>query len=98
MANKSNHPKHKHAALIFHNGELIAWSNNQGNSHAEWRAIQIAKIHGYKEGLVLLSIAINKKGELKLAKPCKACQYYIGTCKMIKTVLYSTSKQTIVRL
>lgn len=89
---KSDHPKHKHAALVFQDGELVTWANNTKEEHAEVRAIRIAKILGYTDNLTLISIALTKAGRLKLAKPCVSCHWYIKICN-IKTVLYSTREQ-----
>lgn len=96
-ANKSSHPKHRHAAIIFHKDQIVAIANNNSEEHAEHRAIKIAKILGYKSELTLLSIAITKKGELKLAKPCNKCMAKISREK-INNVYYTTKQQTIVKL
>lgn len=96
LASKSTHPKHRHVALIFHEGILLAWSNNSREFHAEARAIEIAKILRYKTNLTLISIAITKGGKLKLGKPCIKCQQKISRAK-IKNVYYSTKEQMIVK-
>lgn len=104
VALASTHLKHKHAALIFHDGTLIASANNCGSDHAEWRAIQIAKLKGFRKikdvhNLILISIAVNKQGKLKLAKPCNDCMYFLGEYGFVpKQIYYSTNNQTIVRL
>lgn len=97
IAANSTHPKHKHAALVFHNGELVGYANNLGNYHAEVRALQVAKMYGYKTDLTVLSIRISKSGKLKLAKPCDSCMTYMRK-RGIACILYSTDDGTIVRL
>ena len=42
MASHSHHRKHKHAALVFSDGQLVAFANNTDNHHAEFRALQVA--------------------------------------------------------
>ena len=96
IAVKSTHPKFKHAAIIFHNGEMIAWANNKGNHHAEVRAIEVATLYGFKKDLVLVSVRVTKNGRLALAKPCLGCLFH-AKMKGIKTILYSTNKQTIIK-
>lgn len=95
---KSSHPKHRHSAILFGKNGIVAWANNRGNEHAEWRAIQIAKLLGIKEKLILYSCAINKKGELKLALPCVGCQFSIKYSGIIKDVYYSTPMQTFIKM
>lgn len=97
LAAKSNHPKYKHAAIVFHNGDMVGWANNLGNHHAEVRALTIAKMYGYKKNLTILSVRIGKEGTLRLAKPCYKCYLY---CKQhgVTTILYSTDKQNIVKM
>lgn len=96
-AEKSCHPRHRHAAIVLYEGLLIAWANNNRNDHAEVRAVERAHLHGYRENLILISVAIDKKGKLKLAKPCMKCRMYLRTHK-ITNILYSTKQQTIVKL
>lgn len=97
IANKSTHPKHKHAAIVFHKGDLIGWANNNGNHHAEVRALEVAACYGYRDNLTLLSIRVSKGGTLKLAKPCVGCRDY---CKRhgVTTIYYSNDKGAIVKL
>jgi tRNA(Arg) A34 adenosine deaminase TadA len=96
-AEQSTHPRHRHVALIFLEGILLASANNNVDNHAEARAIEVAKIvHGYiPDGCILVSIAITKAGKLKLAKPCKNCAIRIDNVG-IKNVLYSTKEGRIV--
>lgn len=96
-AKKSNHPKHKHATIIIHNGDIVAIANNSHHEHAEVRAINVAKILGYKtKELTLISIAITKSGKLKMAMPCPTCTTYIEK-NNIKNIFYSTVSQAIVK-
>lgn len=97
VADSSTHPKHKHAALIFHNGLLVGWANNQGNEHAEIRALKVCKILGYKKSLTLLSVRISRAGKLKLAKPCGPCMVQIKK-RGVACILYSTDDGMVVRL
>jgi len=96
-ASRSPHPKHKHVAIVFKKGELVTWATNTHYEHAERRAVAIANMYGYKKGLCIISIAINKANKLKLGKPCPPCYTY---CKKhgVTEVFYSTNKQTIDKL
>jgi len=96
-ASLSSHPKHKHAAFVFHNGECVGWANNKENHHAEIRALEVAKLYGYVRGLILLSIRIGKEGKLKLAKPCLSCFMYAKR-HGVTMILYSTDKQSIIKM
>lgn len=105
-ASKSQHPKHRHAALVFKNDELIVVTTNDHHWHAEARAIEVAKLlHASEDrsgstigrGLSLVSIAIDKAGRLKLARPCPSCQWKLEQ-NGIKNVYYSTKDQRIVRM
>lgn len=101
IAIKSKHPKHKHAALLFKDGELIASGNNSKEQHAETKVIEVAKLLGYKTGenLILISIALSKDGKFKLAKPCMACMVALKLYNIaLRNIYYSTKKQRIVRL
>ena len=93
----SKNPKNKHATVIFKNGTLICFANNSGKYHAEVKALQIAKIYGYKRDLVLISLRVTKTGELTMAMPCPKCLRYIQQYKDI-TVMYSNEKGVIVKL
>lgn len=96
-AMQSQHPKHRHAAIVFHDGFLIGWSNNKEGEHAEVRALVVAHLNGFKEKLILISIAIDKEGRLKLAKPCEPCEKYCRKHGVIN-LYYSTREQTIRRV
>jgi tRNA(Arg) A34 adenosine deaminase TadA len=106
LAGRSLHAKSKHAAIVFHKGEIIAIANNSKEKHAEIRALEIARINFgylYEQGdffstdAVLISIAITKTGKLKLAKPCPKCLAYLKL-QEYKTIYYSTNNQTIIKL
>ena len=97
-AMQSTHRKYKHAALIFVNGILITFSNNTQEEHAETRALNIARMLGYKAyDMTLMSIRVLKNGNLGMAKPCKKCMRYIRMFRDVK-ILYSNAKGVIIKL
>jgi len=96
-ASKSKHPRHRHSAIIFYQGEIVCIANNTHHEHAEVRAVNVANVLGYKKNLTLISVAIDKAGKLKLAKPCMGCNVYISV-RGVDTIYYSTREQRIVKL
>lgn len=97
IAERSMHPKHRHAAIIFCGRLIVGWANNTEKEHAEIRALTLAKVYGYTKNLILISVAVNKMGKFKLAKPCPKCYRRCMKHGVIK-ILYSTNEQTIKEL
>lgn len=101
---KSNHPQHKVGCVIFDKNKIISKGRNYrqksrksitkkfisypNSIHAEVSAIINAKTD--LKNMSLLVIRINKKNELRLAKPCSYCLKYINYVG-IKKVYYSIS-------
>lgn len=83
----------KHCAIIFRGGCVVGYANNTYEEHAEVRALKRVK---YKHNLTVLSIRVNREGELKNAKPCMDCHKHLVD-NGVKTVLYSTDEGTIER-
>jgi hypothetical protein len=94
---KSTHPKFKHAALVFHKEELVGYANNKGKEHAEVRALQVARLHGYTKDLILISLRVTKTGRLALAKPCVGCLFYIKVHGGVSKIMYSNDKGRLVK-
>lgn len=102
MAMRSNY-NHRLGAVIFHGKKIISvgwnqintcrkklhpkYQNYSGNLHAEVDAILNARCD--LTGTSILVIRINKKGELRLAKPCSLCLLYLERVG-IKKIYYST--------
>ena len=97
IAIKSKHPKYKHAAIVFHNQEIICHANNSNDQHAEVRALEIARILGYTRDLTLLSLRVTKTGKLALAKPCFSCFLYIKLTGGVSKILHSNERGMIVK-
>lgn len=102
-AQRSKRPQ-QHAAIIMKGGAVLAVAHNQYKQHAEIRALK--KIHPYgvpfntwrfeAMNLTLFSIRINRRGELRNAKPCPDCRrvlYELG----VRTLFYSSDDGTLVR-
>jgi len=69
--------------------KYICWPHS---IHAETKAITSAK-HPLKN-CEMLVIRLNRRGDLRLAKPCEYCEKYIRDVK-IKKVYYSTNEGEI---
>ena len=86
----SSAKNYKHAAVIYRKSRIISIAENiiykthpcgagpHTSSHAEIRAIMIAKHIGVKKGDKILVIRINRRGYIKLSKPCKDCMRLIN--------------------
>jgi deoxycytidylate deaminase len=72
--------------------KFIRWKNTV---HAEVDAI--IKARRSLKGMSIIVIRINKKEEMKLAKPCRYCLMYIDYVG-IKNIYYSTNNNTIEKL
>ncbi len=72
--------------------KFIKWPNS---IHAEINAIIKSKVS--LKGKSILVIRINKKGNLRLAKPCQHCQMYIDHVG-ITNVFYSTNDENVEQL
>lgn len=87
-----------YAILIKGSKPFSPWVKNSMELHAECNALKSIpkKNRRTNKKLTLLVIRVNKKGELKLSKPCTNC---INSMKMacINTVMYSDDQGQIVK-
>jgi deoxycytidylate deaminase len=98
LANKST-MQHKHAAIIYKNGEIIGsgynyhvdYLSHQFSCHAEVAAIQSCKKKDRQNlsDATLIVIRIGKDNEPRLSKPCTNCQKEIQKYN-IRKIFYST--------
>ena len=101
-ANKSE-LAHRVGCVIYHSNKIVSRGYNSkrnvksitkkfirwpGSIHAEIDAIIKAKVS--LKGMTALVIRLNKKGQLRLAKPCEHCTMYLHYVG-IKKVIYSTN-------
>lgn len=84
-----------HAAFLIKGGAVINTFNNTAEAHAEIRVLR-GSWYGEPKGCTLLSVRINKRGNLVNARPCKDCWSQMQKYG-IRTVFYSTAEGTIVR-
>lgn len=74
LAKKSPYKNWQHAAIVFRGGAVVGFATNTKNLHAEVRAIN--KVVN-KTNLTLVSVRVNKEGQLRLAYPCYECLQYM---------------------
>lgn len=106
-AEKSTH-QHRMGCVIFHKNRIISTGYNYpqrsvkhlrrkffrwyGSVHAEIDAIIKARTDLTRASMLV--VRINRKGDLKLAKPCSHCSAYIDHVG-IRKVYYSTNEGKI---
>lgn len=95
IAQKSSHPLFHHVALVFRNGKMLSAACNHNWNHAETRALKQVP-QDKRSKLTLYSLRFNKRGQLRLAKPCDNC-YNALSDNGVKTLYYSDSNGKIVR-
>lgn len=72
VAERSNHPDYKHAAIYIEGARILAHAANFDHKHAEERCLRkVSKIG--KRG-VLLSGRVSPDGQLRMARPCSRCE------------------------
>ena len=107
----SKHPNHKIGAVIFHRKGIISTGFNYPERslkrftrffmvhptsvHAEVAAIINSRQN--IKGRSIFVLRLNKKGEMRLAKPCNYCMGYINFVGL-KSIYFSTNNQTIERI
>ncbi len=83
----------KHCAIVFRGGCVVGFANNTYEEHAEIRALRRVK---YMHNLTILSVRVNREGELKNAKPCEDCMRALKE-RGVRTILYSNDNGEIKR-
>jgi cytidine deaminase len=86
---RSNHPCHKHAAMVFRGGNLVSSGSNHETVHAEVQALK--KLWpDHRAGTTVVSIRMTRGGVLGMAKPCAACEKFMREAG-VKKVIYSNA-------
>lgn len=95
---------HHHVAIVLSlkTGNVLASATNSatayGSVHAEMAALQQLRrrlrdralfSREVRRGTVLMSVRLNARGELRLAKPCAACAQAMHRDALIRVVGYS---------
>ena len=87
LAGKARHHSHKHAALVYKSGALVAQGVNHDEVHAEVQALK--KLWpSERRDTTVVSIRMTRGGVLGMAKPCIACEAYMREAG-VKKVIYS---------
>lgn len=87
MAGKARHKNHRHAAIIYRGGNIVAQGVNHDQTHAEVQALN--KLWpDHRKDTTLVSIRMTRGGKLGMAKPCPECEAYCRTWG-VKKVVYS---------
>lgn len=73
-----NHKMSRHCAILFTpNNQVICYTNNRYNKHAEMRVLakyfNYAGFYGKKIGYMMV-VRVNKSGNWVYSKPCIKCQ------------------------
>jgi len=92
-AKKSNHHSHKHACIVFRGGSVVSVATNDERRHAEVRAL--TKMKDCKN-VTVLSVRVGKGGDLRNARPCRACMGFLRNLG-VRNVLYSSQDGSIIR-
>lgn len=93
----------KHVSLIFNKKDLIAVGTNVRKTHPQAKAVGymfdqrhseldalIRVPRNNRNNLLLINYRFNKRGELRLSKPCKYCEPWVK--QSFKEILFSTNE------
>ena len=94
LAKKSPYTNWKHGAIVFKGGCVVGMATNDRRTHAEVRALSQTK---YPKNTTVLSVRVNKSGDLCNALPCLNCWNFMKK-EGVKTVFYSTDAGSIERI
>lgn len=87
LSEKARHKCHRHAALVYRGGNLVAQGVNHDEVHAEVQALK--KLWpDHRRGTTVLSVRMTRGGKLGMAKPCPECEEYMREAG-VKKVVYS---------
>lgn len=89
LFDRSAHPCHRHAAMVFRGGNIVATGSNHETIHAEVQALK--KLWpDHRVGTTVMSIRMTRGGVLGMAKPCPACEDFMRKAG-VKKVIYSNN-------
>lgn len=77
----------RHAVLVVSGGRVLSLGYNTYCRHAEVNALSKLWASN-RSGVVVYSVRFNRRGQLRMAKPCPACEAYLREYG-IKSVVYS---------
>lgn len=100
LAIKSNHPDHKHGAVLVRKGKIIGIGFNQSKTHAqsnhpfrtihaEFSAIINSQLQEF-DNCEMYIVRKRKNGTLANSKPCYFCERMLKSLS-VKRVYYSTN-------
>jgi hypothetical protein len=93
----------KHVSLIFQKKNLVSIGTNVRKTHPQAKAagymfdqrhseldalIRVPREN--RDNLILINYRFNKRGELRLSKPCTRCEPWVR--QVFKEILFSTSE------
>lgn len=83
----------RHASIVFKSGTPVGFGYNNGNFHAEERAItQASLMTGTTgKGATMLNIRLTHAGKIALSRPCPSC-YELLKAKKFRKVIYSNNE------
>src|SRR5690348_5155181 len=87
-AERSDNAKFRHVAIIKRGRRVLAIGWNTGWRHAEEDAIGKVRNRDHLKGATLISYRVNRRGLLRMAKPCPKCEKLIQAAE-IEKVIYS---------
>lgn len=87
LTEHSGHPWAYHASAVLKGGSILALASNQPIRHAE--LVALGQLWPNKrEGTVVWSIRVSRRGTLTMARPCKKCWEKMKVYG-VKKVVYS---------
>lgn len=102
LAHKTATETNQHVAIAFRGSVLINYANNvKGKIHAEMRVLVpllVTDTNGkFFSNITVISLRINRRGNLAMAKPCKVCEHKLKVYG-VRRVYYSNREGKIERL
>lgn len=85
-----------YAILMKGKKPISAWASNSPENHAEANVLRHVKPKTKVKNASILVVRFNKKGELKLSRPCTVCVNLLNKYG-IKKVRYSDENGTIIK-
>jgi hypothetical protein len=100
LAKKLATRTNQHVAIAFRGNALVNYANNiKGKVHAEMRALSplLFETSGFPTNVVVVSLRINRNGNLAMAKPCRVCEKMMKIYG-VRKVFFSNRSGQIERL
>jgi deoxycytidylate deaminase len=87
VANRSDHPSHRHATIVMRGGAVLSVGYNHNGRHSEVRAL-LKLWPSKRRGASIINLMVRKDGSFGRAKPCAKCQKFL-TDNGVTRVTYS---------